>query len=50
MIASGSNDDVIKEQAVKEGMKTLRNSAIEQVINGVTTLTELMRVVDIRDN
>ncbi len=50
MIAADNNDDVIKEQATKEGMKTLRSSAIEQVINGVTTLTELMRVVDIRDN
>jgi len=48
MIVDGASDDAIKHQAVSEGMKTLRKSGIDEVVNGVTTLDELMRVVDIR--
>jgi type IV pilus assembly protein PilB len=48
MILDGASDDAIKQQAIEEGMKTLRQSAIDEVLNGVTTLDELMRVVDIR--
>ena len=48
MIVDGASDDVIKQQAMDEGMKTLRKSGINEVLNGVTTLDELMRVVDIR--
>ncbi|MHC4474528.1 MAG: GspE/PulE family protein [Planctomycetota bacterium] len=48
MIVHGSSDDAIKEQAVAEGMRTLRQSAIDEVIGGVTTLDDVMRVVDVR--
>lgn len=48
MIVSGCNDDEIKSQAIKEGMKTLRTTGVEQVLAGVTTLEELLRVVDMR--
>jgi type IV pilus assembly protein PilB len=48
MIVDASSDDAIKQQAIKEGMKTLRKSGLEQVLNGTTTLEELLRVVDIR--
>ena len=48
MIVDGASDDVIKQQAMDEGMKTLRKSGVDEVLNGVTTLDELMRVVDIR--
>lgn len=48
MIADGKSDDAIKQQAIEEGMKTLRISALEQVLNGTTTLEELHRVVDMR--
>jgi type IV pilus assembly protein PilB len=48
MIVDKSSDDVIKQQAIEEGMKTLRNNAIDEVLNGVTTLDEMMRVVDVR--
>ncbi|UCE99540.1 MAG: type II/IV secretion system protein [Planctomycetota bacterium] len=48
MIVEGSSDDAIKQQAIKEGMRTLRMSAIDEVLNGVTASDELMRVVDIR--
>ncbi len=48
MIVDASSDDAIKQQAVKEGMKTLHKSGIEQVLNHITTLDELKRVVDMR--
>jgi len=48
MIVDGASDDVIKQQAVASGMKTLCKSGVDEVLNGVTTLDELMRVVDIR--
>jgi len=48
LIVDGADDDTIKHQAVTEGMKTLRESALEQVLNGTTTLEELLRVVDVR--
>ena len=48
MIVDQKSDDAIKKQAISEGMKTLRRSGIEQVLNGTTTLKELMRVVDMR--
>lgn len=48
MILDGASDDAIKQQAIKEGMKTLRQSANDEVLNGATTLDELMRVVDVR--
>jgi len=41
-------DEAIKQQAIRQGMKTLREDGIEQVLNGQTTLEELLRVVDIR--
>ncbi len=48
MILNADGDDAIKQQAIKEGMKTLLKSAVDEVLNGVTTLNEMMRVVDVR--
>lgn len=36
--------DAIKEQALKEGMHTLRMSATEYVLDGITSYDEMMRV------
>ena len=47
MIIHGSSDSEIKELAVKEGMRTLRDSAIAEVVSGVTTMDELTRIVEI---
>ena len=47
MIVGGESDDAIKQQAIKEGMKTLYKSAVDEVLSGATTLDELMRVVDV---
>lgn len=48
MITDGSSDDVIRQQAIKEGMKTLHRSAIDEVLAGVTTIDEVMRVINLR--
>ena len=48
MIGDGRSDATIKEQAIVEGMRTLRTSALEEVRSGVTTADEIMRVVDVK--
>lgn len=50
MIIEAKNDTMIKNQAIKEGMKTLRMSGINQVLTGLTTLDELYRVVDMQED
>ncbi|MBN2138031.1 MAG: type II/IV secretion system protein [Sedimentisphaerales bacterium] len=47
-IINGDGDDHIKQQAISEGMKTLRKTGIEQALNGSTTIDELQRLVDMR--
>ena len=47
MIIHGSSDSEIKELAIAEGMRTLRDSAVAEVLNGVSTLDELTRVVEV---
>ena len=47
MIIGRSSDQEITQQAIKEGMKTLCESAINQVLDGVTTVEELMRIIDV---
>ena len=44
LVSSGANADEIEKQALKEGMKTLRLAAKEYVLQGVTTVDELMRI------
>jgi type IV pilus assembly protein PilB len=46
MIVEADSDNAIAQQAIKEGMKTLRKSGIEQVLNGSTVFEELLRFVD----
>jgi len=46
MIVHGGDYDAIKQQAIKEGMKTLHRSAVDEVVSGVTTVDELLRVVE----
>jgi type IV pilus assembly protein PilB len=50
MIIEGGNDTAIKNQAIKEGMKTLRMSGLNQVLAGLTTVDELYRVVDMQED
>ena len=50
LITEQNGDEAIKEQATKEGMKSLYKNAVENVLNGLTTAEELIRVVDVRTN
>lgn len=47
MILNGGSDDAVRQQAIKEGMRTLRKGAVDEVLAGTTTLEEIMRVVDL---
>ena len=44
LINQGASADVIREQAIKEGMNTLKKSCSNLVLDGVTTVEELIRV------
>ena len=48
MIVDSASDNQMKAEAIKQGMKTLKKRAIGQVLDGITTLNELLRVVDMR--
>jgi type IV pilus assembly protein PilB len=48
MITDGCSDGQIKQQAMQEGMRSLTKAAIDEVLQGGTTIEELMRVVDLR--
>jgi general secretion pathway protein E len=43
-VASGADANVIREQAQKEGMRTLREDALEKLRDGLTTPEEVVRV------
>lgn len=43
-IASGADSNVIREQAKQEGMRTLREDALEKLRSGLTTPEEVVRV------
>lgn len=44
MVARMESASVIKEQAVAEGMKTLRKSAVQLVLEGITSLAEMYKI------
>ncbi|MFN7940394.1 MAG: GspE/PulE family protein [Thermoanaerobaculia bacterium] len=44
LIVSGSDAPEIKREAVKNGMKTLRQSALRKLAEGITTYEEVIRV------
>ncbi|MBO4981669.1 MAG: Flp pilus assembly complex ATPase component TadA [Lachnospiraceae bacterium] len=44
IISKGGNADEIKDQAMKDGMHTLKMSATEYVLNGITAFSEMMKV------
>jgi type II secretory ATPase GspE/PulE/Tfp pilus assembly ATPase PilB-like protein len=48
LILQGNNDDAIRQHAISEGMRTLYKSAVDEVVNGVTTVAELTRVVEVQ--
>ena len=43
-LMKGSDASLIKKVAVSQGMRTLREDASQKVLNGITTVAELLRV------
>ena len=43
-IATGADANIIRDEAIKEGMRTLRQDALEKLKNGMTTPEEVVRV------
>ena len=44
MTIARATSDAIKDYAVKSGMRTLRDNALEQFVHGLTTLEEVLRI------
>ncbi|MGN0395227.1 MAG: GspE/PulE family protein [Coprococcus sp.] len=45
IIAAGAQADAIEKQALKEGMLTLRMGAAKHVLNGITSIAEMNKIV-----
>ena len=45
VIASGATADVIEKQALKEGMLTLKMGAAKHVLDGITSIAEINKIV-----
>ena len=43
MVFDNSNEDEIRQKALDEGMITLRESGIDKVLKGSTTIAEVLR-------
>jgi type IV pilus assembly protein PilB len=48
MIMDEKSDQDIKQKAMEEGMKILRQKAVNEVLAGTTTIEEMMRIVDVK--
>lgn len=44
LVISKASSNVIKDVAIKKGMKTLKDSGLEKVMQGITTIEEVIRV------
>ncbi|ODM28019.1 type II secretion system protein E [Clostridium sp. Bc-iso-3] len=49
LISKNVSSDIIKEAAIKTGMKTLRMNCTRLVKNGVTTIDEMLRIAYFKD-
>lgn len=45
VIATGATADVIEKQALKEGMMTLKMGAAKHVVDGITSISEMNKIV-----
>ncbi len=46
LVLRKASADEIREQGIKEGLKTLRDSAISKLLEGLTTVEEVLRVTE----
>ena len=44
VISSGGDANAIRQQAISEGMRSLRKDALEKLYQGITTPEEIVRV------
>jgi general secretion pathway protein E len=44
LVMGGATAGAVKKKAVEEGMQTLRDDGLRQVVNGLTSIDEVMRV------
>ncbi len=44
LIISKATSNIIKDTAIKKGMKTLKDSGLEKALQGITTIEEVLRV------
>ena len=42
-IGGGMESNVVRDHAVKKGMKTLRDDGLQKILDGVTTVTEILK-------
>jgi len=49
LIAKNANSDAIKEVAISKGMKTLRMNCARLVLNGTTTIDEMLKIAFSKD-
>lgn len=47
MITRRKNSSEIKQAVCAQGMRTLRNSGVQKVVNGITTIDEVLRVTQV---
>ena len=44
LIISKASSNIIKDTAIKKGMKTLKDSGLKKALQGITTIEEVLRV------
>jgi len=44
LVLDGANEDALKQKAIAEGVSTLRKSGIRKVLDGLTTIEEVLQV------
>jgi type II secretory ATPase GspE/PulE/Tfp pilus assembly ATPase PilB-like protein len=49
MVVHHASSTELKAQAIREGMRTLRDDGLEKVMSGISTIEEILRVVYVQD-
>ena len=49
LVVHNASSTEIKAQAIREGMRTLRDDGLEKVMSGISTIDEILRVVYVQD-
>jgi type IV pilus assembly protein PilB len=42
LIVSGASSDVLRREAIQSGMKTLRQSGVQKILDGLTSVEEVL--------